>query len=61
MDLGGRPILDQTCHKAWNTEMDSHSRKFFRYFDGKIERMGKQCRERWHNHLKPDINKDEWT
>ncbi|CAN0890323.1 Transcription factor MYB98 [Linum grandiflorum] len=24
-------------------------------------RIGKQCRERWHNHLKPDIRKDTWT
>ncbi|KAK6162379.1 hypothetical protein DH2020_002220 [Rehmannia glutinosa] len=24
-------------------------------------RMGKQCRERWNNHLKPEINKDPWT
>jgi hypothetical protein len=24
-------------------------------------RKGKQCRERWHNHLNPDINKDAWT
>ncbi|KAJ0244264.1 Transcription factor MYB3R-3 [Hirschfeldia incana] len=24
-------------------------------------RIGKQCRERWHNHLNPDINKDAWT
>ncbi len=23
--------------------------------------MGKQCRERWHNHLNPDINKKKWT
>jgi hypothetical protein len=23
-------------------------------------RKGKQCRERWHNHLNPDINKDAW-
>lgn len=23
-------------------------------------RVGKQCRERWHNHLKPDIRRDEW-
>ena len=21
-------------------------------------RMGKQCRERWHNHLNPNINKN---
>ena len=24
-------------------------------------RTGKQCRERWHNHLDPTINKDAWT
>ncbi|XP_048138548.1 uncharacterized protein LOC125315961 [Rhodamnia argentea] len=24
-------------------------------------RVGKQCRERWNNHLRPDIKKDSWT
>lgn len=24
-------------------------------------RIGKQCRERWHNHLNPQINKSSWT
>jgi len=24
-------------------------------------RQSKQCRERWHNHLNPDIRKDAWT
>ncbi|KAL3819023.1 hypothetical protein ACJIZ3_004928 [Penstemon smallii] len=24
-------------------------------------RIGKQCRERWHNHLNPNINKEPWT
>ncbi|XP_027368435.1 transcription factor MYB119-like [Abrus precatorius] len=24
-------------------------------------RIGKQCRERWHNHLRPDIKKDSWS
>jgi Myb-like DNA-binding domain len=24
-------------------------------------RIGKQCRERWHNHLNPNINKAPWT
>lgn len=24
-------------------------------------RKAKQCRERWHNHLHPDISKAEWT
>lgn len=26
-----------------------------------LGRIGKQCRERWHNHLNPDIKKYEWT
>ncbi|XP_071795707.1 myb-related protein A-like [Asterias amurensis] len=26
-----------------------------------IGRSGKQCRERWHNHLNPDIKKSAWT
>lgn len=26
-----------------------------------VGRIGKQCRERWHNHLNPDINKSPWT
>ncbi|XP_078442361.1 transcription factor MYB98-like [Wolffia australiana] len=25
------------------------------------ERTGKQCRERWHNHLRPDIKKASWS
>lgn len=24
-------------------------------------RIGKQCRERWHNHLSPDVNKEAWS
>ena len=24
-------------------------------------RIGKQCRERWHNHLNPSISKEAWT
>uniref|UniRef100_A0A3B3QZZ9 Zinc finger BED domain-containing protein RICESLEEPER 2-like n=1 Tax=Paramormyrops kingsleyae TaxID=1676925 RepID=A0A3B3QZZ9_9TELE len=29
-----------------------------RYLKG---RLGKQCRERWHNHLNPDVKKSSWT
>ena len=28
------------------------------YLEG---RVGKQCRERWHNHLDPSIKKGPWT
>lgn len=30
-------------------------------FGFRIGRIGKQCRERWHNHLNPDIKKEDWT
>jgi myb proto-oncogene protein len=26
-----------------------------------LSRTGKQCRERWQNHLRPNIKKGEWT
>jgi len=26
-----------------------------------VGRIGKQCRERWYNHLDPDINKNPWS
>ncbi|KAK2657975.1 hypothetical protein Ddye_011027 [Dipteronia dyeriana] len=29
--------------------------------DKLVGRVGKQCRERWHNHLRPDIKKDSWS
>ena len=32
----------------------------FERFGGQ-RRSGKQCRERWINHLDPDLNKDNWT
>jgi myb proto-oncogene protein len=41
---------------------------YFRYFDRSriaeklnINRTGKQCRERYNNHLKPEIVKGNWT
>jgi hypothetical protein len=29
--------------------------------DQDIFRLGKQCRERWYNHLSPEVRKDPWT
>ena len=31
------------------------------YHDGRSVRLGKHCRERWYNHLNPDLKKTEWT
>ncbi|KAK6123477.1 hypothetical protein DH2020_042783 [Rehmannia glutinosa] len=36
-------------------------RKWSRIAEMLKGRIGKQCRERWHNHLRPDIKKDLWA
>ncbi|CAD5180225.1 unnamed protein product [Musa acuminata subsp. malaccensis] len=54
----------------WTAEEDSmlvrlvkqHGvRKWSQIAKNLVGRIGKQCRERWHNHLRPDIKKDMWT
>jgi hypothetical protein len=59
-----------TEKKAWQPEEDarliqlvtelgaSHWSVIASYLEG---RVGKQCRERWHNHLCPTVSKQEWT
>ncbi|XVF05362.1 hypothetical protein REPUB_Repub05bG0165500 [Reevesia pubescens] len=36
-------------------------RKWAQIAESLVGRAGKQCRERWHNHLRPDIKKDSWS
>ncbi|KAF8402688.1 hypothetical protein HHK36_010776 [Tetracentron sinense] len=36
-------------------------RKWAQIAENLVGRAGKQCRERWHNHLRPDIKKDNWS
>ncbi|WZZ38130.1 hypothetical protein YC2023_034389 [Brassica napus] len=43
-------LIQKYGPKKWST--------IARYLPGRI---GKQCRERWHNHLNPAINKEAWT
>ena len=54
----------------WTTEEDEavvrlvgvHGTKKWSHIARQITgRLGKQCRERWYNHLDPSINKGEWT
>ena len=42
-------LVQQHGMKSWSL--------IARQLDG---RLGKQCRERWYNHLNPDINKEPW-
>ena len=45
-----RALVDKIGSKHWS-----------RIAQEMLGRNGKQCRERWINHLKPDILKDPWT
>jgi myb proto-oncogene protein len=54
----------------WTPEEDAkvirlvklHGNKKWSFIARQLQgRLGKQCRERWYNHLNPDINKAEWT
>lgn len=69
-------IIEQTKSstnkKSWTAEEDQMLVQLFleNGDDGKwshiakqmnINRTGKQCRERYHNHLKPEIKKGNWT
>ncbi|XP_071703522.1 transcription factor MYB3R-3-like [Rutidosis leptorrhynchoides] len=64
-------VLDPELVKGpWTKEEDDHIKELVekhgckkwsliaKYLPGRI---GKQCRERWHNHLDPAIKKDAWT
>lgn len=59
--LGKRPWSgdeDRTLSLAVMTSGASDWSAISRILPG---RCGKQCRERWVNHLSPDVNKDAWT
>lgn len=56
--------------RAWNDEEDNklielvkkHGPFKWSFIASQMtERVGKQCRERWHNHLNPRIKKEGWT
>lgn len=58
------------CKKPWTAEEDARLRecvlelgtaRWSAIAAQMPERSGKQCRERWHNHLTPQINKGAWT
>lgn len=54
----------------WSEEEDQHLKQLVAEFGPKKwsfiasklpGRIGKQCRERWYNHLDPSVKKDSWT
>ncbi|KAK1396659.1 Transcription factor like [Heracleum sosnowskyi] len=69
----GKAAVDYSSHLIKGQWTDEEDRKLIRLVNqfgvrkwaqiaAKIPgRAGKQCRERWHNHLRPDIKKDNWS
>mmetsp|Transcript_588 Transcript_588/g.781 ORF Transcript_588/g.781 Transcript_588/m.781 type:complete len:491 (-) Transcript_588:1417-2889(-) len=46
-----RAVVAKHGPKSWSSVIAPHLKN----------RMGKQCRERWHNHLNPDLKKSSWS
>ena len=65
-NMGGKRDV---VKRAWTAEEDAqllrlveeHGPRRGRSSRLSSTRVGKQCRERWHNHLCPSVRKEEWT
>ena len=70
------PITNNSSRRSWSTNEDAAIRVLVSELGTRnwgavadrlrtnysiLGRTGKQCRERWHNHLDPQIKKDKWT
>lgn len=49
-------LVSEKGEKKWCTIASIINQQF-----AGSEKSGKQCRERWHNHLNPELNKDSFT
>lgn len=70
LDRWSKVINPKLVKGSWTDEDDrkvielvaKHGAKKWTFIAQQLNgRIGKQCRERWHNHLNPDINKSLWT
>jgi hypothetical protein len=66
--LNATPQSQQTQKRQWTAEEDRILSEHVEIHGpckwslvANLDRRGKQCRERWHNHLNPDIRKTPWT
>jgi hypothetical protein len=51
-------IILERGAKHWSSVAKEHN---LRFHSGKPIRKGKNCRERWFNHLNPDLQKGQWS
>ena len=55
-DLCLGSLVQELGNSKWELVAKSISKRL-----NTLPRSGKQCRERWHNHLNPHINRNAWT
>lgn len=60
-DLTKGPWTDEEDNKVRRLVAQFGAKKWSRIAAELPGRIGKQCRERWHNHLNPQINKKPWS
>ncbi|KAF0697764.1 Aste57867_11557 [Aphanomyces stellatus] len=69
-DDGKKGKNDANSKKPWTREENEKLMQLVKQYGAKRwsliamhlpGRVGKQCRERWHNHLNPAVRKDAWT
>ncbi|KAH9157727.1 hypothetical protein AeRB84_000462 [Aphanomyces euteiches] len=69
-DEGKKGKNDANSKKPWTREENEKLMQLVKQYGAKRwsliamhlpGRVGKQCRERWHNHLNPAVRKDAWT
>ena len=65
-----RAAAQVAIKRPWTKEEDDKMRELVNQYGPRKwsaiasylpDRVGKQCRERWQNHLRPDVNKGPWT
>ncbi|KAL0712352.1 hypothetical protein Bca4012_019330 [Brassica carinata] len=62
MDPRAGQTLDEWCAEVQRKELEKDSQNIWSKISKQLPgRIGKQCRERWHNHLNPTIKKTTWT
>ncbi|KAL3927578.1 MAG: hypothetical protein SGPRY_002757 [Prymnesium sp.] len=55
-------VEDEMLHRLVTNSLDEGGKVRWSSIGSQMNgRSGKQCRERWHNHLSPEVNKAEWT
>jgi myb proto-oncogene protein len=60
-DTAIQELVTEFGNKEWTTIARMLGTRYGISHRWEIDRSSKQCRERWHNHLDPEVTKAPWT